>query len=485
MKNKIILSLMLVSLFGTARTQSDECRVLMHYMGWFGAGNTGNHWVCGQAGTPLTGYYNSQSWATIAYHMLLSWSCGIDGLVINVKDGYDARTLDMIVQTLTRLYEIDSTNFKYSISVSYDDQGFPDEKTAESKFTYLRDNILPKTKSFVRYDGVPVLFLFQYGALTADQYHTALHHVFPVNTPVLIRNEIDPAAMTYASSFYPWVQPGGSGWNGSNWGQNYLTWYYATMHSLASTVGFTCGGVWAGFNDSINRCWGLNRGIYRQNGEVYNNTWSYLENYTGNPPMKFAYLETWNDWNEGTELEPSKELRYQYLKLTVDHVNTFKDTNIVADTVRFGAAVNIYKAATLIEEYTADSAIYYPLLYRSISAFVQNRIDQSFSASDSIINGLLETDLENKTSTALTSQIDIFPNPAQFQVKLRITVPQTARAFLSITDSHGKVVETLFSGYLPEGEKTFIWNTTQITKGIYFILMKVDGTSQLKKVIIV
>jgi hypothetical protein len=485
MKNKLILSLVLVFFAVSARTQSDKPRVLIHYMGWFGEGSTGNHWNCGQPRTPLIGYYNSQSWATIAYHMLLSWSCGIDGLVINVNDSYDAGTLDRIVQTMNRLYDIDSLNFKYSLSISYDDQGFPNEAAAESKFAYLRDHILPNTRNFLTYSGVPVIFLFQYGALTADQYHTALTNIFPTNTPKLIRNEIDEAALIYASSFYSWVQPGGSGWNGTNWGQNYLTWYYNTMNSLASKVGFTCGGAWAGFNDSINHCWGQNRGMNRQNGAVYNYTWSYLNTYTGNPPLKFAYLETWNDWNEGTELEPSKELRYQYLKLTINNVNTFKGTNINTDTCKFEAAVKIYKAADRIEENLADSVLYYPLLTRAISSFIQGNCDQSMCLSDSIINGSLETGIKSKTANPFVSKIDIFPNPAQSEVKLRVTLLQNAQTFLTIADANGKIIENLYSGFLSEGEKTFIWNTSGIKKGIYFCILRIDGTSKFRKIIII
>jgi hypothetical protein len=485
MKNKLTICLVWLFFFSFAQGQTESPKVLIHYMGWFGANSTGNHWSCGQTRTPLIGYYNSQSWATIAYHILLSWSCGIDGLVINVKDNYDARTLDMIMQTISRLNDIDSVNFKYCFSISYDDQGLPNLSAAEAKFTYLRDNILPKTKNFLTYSGIPVIFLFQYGALTPAQYHTALTNTFPLSTPKLIRNEIDANALVYASSFYSWVQPGSGGWNGTNWGQDYLSWYYNTMKSLSSSVSFTCGGVWAGFNDSINHCWGLNRGMDRQNGTLYNSTWSFVNNYSGNPPMKFVYIATWNDWNEGTEIEPSKEYRYQYLKSTINNINTFKGTSISDDTCKYEAAGKIYKAAYGIEESLVDSGLYYPLLERAIISFLQNKCDESIYQSDSIIQAFSETGISNKKINHASNVIDIFPNPAQSLVKLHISLPTNAQSLLTIIDANGKTVETLYSGFLPAGEKTIIWNTSKIKKGIYFCIMTINGERQSRKLIII
>lgn len=481
---RIITTIFFLMFLAIMQGQTDQKKVIMHYMGWFSQGTEGRQWDCGHARTPLIGDYDSHSWATLTYHMLLSWSCGIDGLVINVKDDYDAQTFNMIKSTINWIHGIDSLDFKYSFSISYDDQGLPDVPTAESKFIFLRDSILPKTKSFLTYSGVPVIFLFQYGKLTPAQYKTALSTVFNTNIPKLIRNEIDQNSLVYASSFYSWVQPGNGGvWNGSSWGQDYLTWYYNTLKSSYNTsINFACGGVWAGFNDSINHCWGSDRGINRQNGTVYDTTWSYVINYSGTPPMKFAYLETWNDWNEGTELEPSLDFGYKYLKLTVKNINLFKGTNISADTFKFEVAKNIYSAANFIKTGTVDSNRYFPVLRKAISTYLQSKFDSSKIFSDSII--AIATDIPNKKINYDLNAIDIFPNPAQSLVKINISLTEKSQLILNIIDVNGKLVETLYSGFLPQGNKTFSWNSSSVKKGIYFCSFTINGKSQSKKILL-
>lgn len=479
--NKVIICTLLLAMFYIVQSQTEPKKVLIHYMGWYDEGNSGRHWNCGHAHTPLIGYYDSHSWATLTYQILLSNSCGIDGLVINLIDDYDAQTIDRVVQTVNRLYNIDSVDFKYSFSISYDDQGLPDLTTAELKFIRLRDTILPETKNFLSYSGTPVIFLYQYGTLTPSQYHTALTTVFPTNIPKLIRNEIDANSLVYASSFYAWVQPGSNGWNGSNWGQDYLTWYYNTLKSnYSSSISFACGGVWAGFNDSINHCWGQNRGIKRQNGTVYNSTWAFINNYSGNPPMQFVYISTWNDWNEGTEIEPSVEDGYKYLKLTIDNINTFKGTTISADTFKFEVAKKIYNAASKIEKSIVDSALYYPLLKKAIVTFLQNKYDSSAIFADSINN---ITNILNPTLSSV-AQLYISPNPATSFVQFQISTSGKSNVSLAILDLNGCLIEKLYSGFLPAGYKTVEWNTSGLKKGMYFSLLLTDKNQIVKKIIL-
>jgi hypothetical protein len=470
-KNKIFISGLFLLFFGIAQGQTDQKRVLIHYMGWFDSGRNSRQWSCGQARTPLIGYYSSHSWAVLTYHMLLSWSCGIDGLVINVKDDYDDYTFDLILQYLNWLHRIG--NFDYSFSISYDDQGFvnqqtslPDATIAEAKFTRLRDYTFIETENFLTYLGTPVIFLFQYNKLTPKQYQTALYNVFDIS-PLLVKNEIDQSSLMYASSFYSWVQPGHNGvWNGTNWGDDYLNWYYNTLKSsYSSSIPFACGGVWAGFNDSPNYCWGSRREMDRQNGLVYDATWSFVNNYTGNPPMKFAYISTWNDWNEGTELEPSVEFGYKYLKSTISNINAFKGTHISIDTVKFEAAKRIFFTADSIEKGLLDSISCYPLLENAIAAFFQNN----------------QTGILN-TTYSTNAQLDVSPNPATTILHFKISTSKKSKAVLNILDLNGRVVETVYSGSLPTGNKIIEWDASKLKRGIYISTLTTDKGQIVKKI---
>ena len=479
----MICIVLLVSSF-TVHSQTEPKKVFIHYMGWFGDGIYGRHWICGQAHRPLIGYYNSQNWSTEMYQILISWSCGIDGLIINVKDDYDAQTSDQIIQTIRRIRDIDSVNFKYNFTISYDDQGMSDIVTAETKFTYLRDHILTEPVNFLRYNHIPAIFVFNYAGqyLTAQNYNTALNAVFPANRPKLIWNEIDASALGYANSFFPWVQPGGQ-WNGTNWGQTYLQWFYPTIAGYNAQLDFATGGVWPGFDDRPNSCWGSSRLIERRNDTVYNSTWSFVNNYSGSLPLKWVVIETWNDWNEGTEIEPSIESGYQYLKSTITNINTFKDTTISTDTAKFEVAGKIYTAADAIEKSNVDSALYYPLLERSVSDFLQGKFNDSRVNADSINQHLL-TNINNARGNVTGLLLETFPNPAKSLVQIRITMSSSSKVELNILDINGRLIETIHPGFLPAGDNVIEWNTTNLKRGMYFFLLKTDEDQMAKKIIL-
>jgi hypothetical protein len=371
-------------------------KVLMHYMGWFGdsLANNGNklrQWNCGEAREPLIGKYDSHSWSLLTYHMLLSWSCGIDGMILNVKDQYDEQTLEKAISAMKRIQHMDSLHFTYNFAISYDDQGFDKETpldTAVQKLTYLRDHVLPNVKNYLHYYDRPAVFIYNYNDkfLSAKDYRNTINNVFATNRPMILWNSMEGKedSTKYIDCFYPWVQPGEPNypWNGTNWGKPYLDYFYGNVNYLntnVSKLSFTCGGVWAGFDDRKNTCWGSNRVIERRNGVVYDSTWKLVENYNQPLPLKWVVIETWNDWNEGSEIEPSKENGYQYLKSTIDHINTFKDTSINKDTCKFEAAKKIYMASILIEHQERDSAKYYPMLTDAIKSFLLNHCNQAIA----------------------------------------------------------------------------------------------------------
>ncbi len=468
---KMYTGIIFLLFFLIARGQINQKKALIHYMGWFGEGQTGRHWSCGQTNTPLIGYYNSLSWATQVYHILLSWSCGIDGLVINVKDAYDDDCMNTLVQTLQRLKHIDSDHFMYDFTISYDDQGLADVYAAKTKFIHLRDYILTEPIDFLRYNNIPVIFTFNYPDeyLTAQDYNTALEDVFPANKPQLVWNQVETDALGYVSSFFPWVQPGGT-WNGVNWGQEYLDWFYPEVNNYTSQLEFATGGVWAGFDDRDNHCWGGTRWIDRQNGTVYNNTWKYINNYTGVLPVFCAVIETWNDWNEGTQIEPSEENGYQYLKLTINNINAFKGTSVSTDTGKFEDARKIYFLADSIEKGLVDSVSRYPVLEDAIYSFLHHNA---------------VTDIANNLSSDISASLGINSNPVISALQFEIFLSEASEVILYIIDLNGCVTDTVYSGFLNKGQRTIEWNASELKTGIYICFLQADNKQLIKKIVII
>ena len=366
-------------------------KVFIHYLSWFGEGEDGRHWSDGVINEPLIGYYNSQSWATHLYHILLSSAVGIDGAMINVRTDYDLDSFDSFVDSLERINEI-YPDFTYHVSISYDDQDTT-ISTATADFTYLKDEIIPNTEHYLYKDEKPVVFIWEYDDfLTSQEYRDIANTVFTDTPPILIKTEIDVASEAgdfVMNSFYPWLQ----GWNddGSIWGEEYINWFYRTIVDFKENnkVEFITGAVWPGFDDR-NASWGQDRWIDRQDGNLYETLWE-LINDTYNNEVDWVILETWNDFNEGSEIEPTKSTdSYQYVELTAKNIAAYKGIATLIDEEQwmFSAATNIYKAANLIENGDREYEIYYPQLQQAIEQYLKTNGQESYDLADKIINDL-------------------------------------------------------------------------------------------------
>lgn len=337
------------------QSEQKATEVIVHYMGWYSDENAKaeklRHWEHGHANTPIIGQYNSKSKAALVYHALLAWSAGIDAIAINVKDTYDHETAAELFNVVDQLQNLSQGNFDLKYLMSYDDQGFDLEAPLDTTFVKMndfKDNLMTR-KNYLYHNNHPLFFSFDYPSkfLSAQSFRTVIDSVFQTNKPYLIWNTFGEGeeVESFVDSFYPWVQPGGE-WDaeGMNWGEDYLKYFYNQVNTFETKYDFVTGGVWAGFDDRKNTSWGGNRLISRQNGKVYDNTWDFIHNYNGELPMRYVVLETWNDWNEGTEIEPSVEHGYQYLVQTIKNVNQLKGSDIPENQVRFEMVKEIHDA---------------------------------------------------------------------------------------------------------------------------------------------
>lgn len=380
--------LILNETFEVGKPSTTNKKVLVHYLPWFSQGAEGRHWSDGTPSEPLIGYYDSQSWATHLYHILLSSAVGIDGVVINVRTDYDQIAFEKFIESIDRIDEI-YPDFEYDVSISYDDQDETFE-TANANFTKLKTEIIPNTKHYLHKENDPVIFIWNYdGFLSSQDYRDIANKVFTEQTPILLKNELDLDAIPekyVMSSIYPWIQ----GWadNGSNWGEGYINWFYNTQidFKLNKKIKFVTGAVWAGFDDR-NVVWGQNRWIDRKNGDTYNKLWGLInDTHAGN--IDWVILETWNDFNEGSELEPIAGAgNYHFMDLTADHIKTYKEESSLIDDEKwmYGAPVKIYQAAKLIEDGDREYNIFYPKLQKSIEHYLKTNGKKSYELAEEII----------------------------------------------------------------------------------------------------
>lgn len=198
----------------------------------------------------------------------------------------------------------------FHVAIMYDEthnpNGAADQAIAD--LTMFHDTYLspqaPGHDAYLTYDGRPVIFVFPtQGQTNWDEVRKVIDQWNP--KPLLIDEFLPKQYVNAFDGFYAWVNPGPKGWaaDGSHWGEGYLDHYYQTMRSQYSDK-IIVGGAWPGFNDS-KASWGLNRHMSARCGQTYSDTLNFWKKYfPPDQPIPFMMLETWNDYEEGTQIEP-------------------------------------------------------------------------------------------------------------------------------------------------------------------------------------
>ncbi|MEW6515467.1 MAG: glycoside hydrolase family 99-like domain-containing protein [candidate division FCPU426 bacterium] len=127
------------------------------------------------------------------------------------------------------------------------------------------------------------------------------------------------------------------------------------------------GGVWPGFEDT--GCYGWGGGcriIPRYNGKVYAYHWKRM--IESNYPL--VQIATWNDWGEGTAIEPSREYGTQYLELTREWSARWRKTDALTGNLHVPAWIYVLRK-TSKQQKALEAA-------KAASAAIQNgRFDEA------------------------------------------------------------------------------------------------------------
>jgi hypothetical protein len=268
-------------------------QILAVYEAWFGEPN---HIAVG---------YSSNNPKKIAKQIKAARRDGIDAFIV---DWYGDRD-PYINQNYGQMQQI-AAKHHFHIAMMYDQAarqvGATDEVISDlQQFhdAYLAANAAG-SNAYLTYDGRPVIFIFPHGHFADwDEVRAAVNKWNPA--PFLIDENLPGQYAKDFDGFYPWINPGPKGWaaDGHNWGKEYLADFYKTMASHYSDK-VIVGGAWPQFNDS-KASWGLNRHIAPRCGQTFLDTLNFWKLYF--PPKQiipFVLIETWNDYEEGSEIEP-------------------------------------------------------------------------------------------------------------------------------------------------------------------------------------
>jgi hypothetical protein len=275
---------------------------------------------------PLIGEYSQFDNETLEYHLLGASVAGMDGFIINWDPNSDFQTV-VIDNLFAQAEKLNMMGSNMSLMVSFDtSQKNLDQMKAY--FVVLQSRWVNSTAYFKDDDtGYPVVFLWSDSAMT--NYSDAARAIFNNNILLVARNAVDSMAESEAN--FQWVTP--SAYYVSNtskdWGSGYYNdfdWVMARQKTYlganASLNYIAVGGVWPGFDDkNVPYSWnGGDRRLINRNvrsGRVSELSWEYILNYSPlrlggeiSVAMPWVQVITWNDWPEGTSIEPATSTTY-------------------------------------------------------------------------------------------------------------------------------------------------------------------------------
>jgi len=404
-------------------TENDR-KVFLHYLPWYQTPDIGGSWrhwnFCdhdpdqidqeGQRDIsavhyPLIEPYDSYDEKVIQFHLLLARACNIDGMIIDWygKDitPADAPAIDSVTGRIFDLADsLRNSGIEFELAIMYEEQVLKDLPKEEQIKKLKADleyiiNIHGSRESYLKYAEKPVIFYFQQknesneGIISPGTLDSTLNLL---SNPILIYKDPEPAYLSVIDGCYCWVK--GEPWkeDGSDWGYKYVNWFYKHVNSLSasySNLKLSIGGVWAGFDDirvGINfQCEGR-RWIDRKNGEIYKKCWQEIFDYESNPafnfPVNWVQIITWNDWNEGSEIEPGLEYGYQYIQATKDKVREFKSNSPPDTSINILIPQHLFQAAVATEKNQVPRDSAQKLINESIVEYLNNNFKKSISLAD-------------------------------------------------------------------------------------------------------
>lgn len=310
-----------------AVAKSNSMKIYVHYMPWFETpqtsadGKWGIHWcmaTCNPDVTdtsgrrqiaswfyPLIGPYASSDRDVIEYHLLLMKYAGVDGILF---DWYGSNELYDYPAILKNTESVITFTAKVGLSfaIVYEDRTIkaaaeanPDIdgiSLAQQDMDYIQRNYFIAS-NYLRIDNQPLLMLFGPEYFHSSTQWKEIWDVFQQNPLFLVLNGKYAEVGSVASGEYLWVDAGS----------------VVDKYARLKTFSHWMAGSYPGFKDYYKEGgWGNGLGFtYEYNdGRTFQ---SLLEKAVENG-SKYVQLITWNDFGEGTMIEPTLEFGFTFLE---------------------------------------------------------------------------------------------------------------------------------------------------------------------------
>jgi len=428
---------------------------------------------------PLTGPYDSRDIDILEYHVLLMKLAGIDGVIVDWYGMKDYNDYAVLHESTSDLFSyVKDAGLEFSIC--YED------RTIKSM---VDNNHFTPTQALDH--GGEVMKFLQNNWFDEDCY------VKLNNQPLLLSwgptyfksnanwvsmfSEIDPKPMLFtldnklfesATGAYPWP-PMHLSKNGILKTID-LNLYLTQFYQKSNSWDFLVATAFPGFNDIYEEA-GLHDSygfLDPADGVTFRSTLNIAMNY--NPDI--LQLATWNDFGEGTVIEPTVEFGFSYLEEVQKLRKEKIDTTFDYDLDELELAFSIYQ---LRKEYEDDYDVH-DQLYDAYYHIINGEIEEA----KAIVYSLRPNAIENEKLSGEFYVSSAYPNPFNPTTSFEIRIPEKSNVSVSIFDIKGNLIDQKSNQNYSEGLNYFEWKAYRFSTGIYFIQFQYENFVKVKKIVL-
>ena len=344
--------------------KTNQTKIFVHYMPWYESreinGYWGNHWTMANRNPdlinnkgqrqiasyfyPLIGPYSSMDKDLIEYHLLLMKLCGIDGVLIDWYGSYDVYDYNQIkINSEALISMLNMVGLKFGIVYEdYTTQNVVNQHKAgsaveasQNDIEYLDNNYF-SSDQYIIINNSPLLLVFGPRYLQTpndwDQVFSAVH--------------VSPCFLTL------WYESSEAGDNA----RGEFSWVYRNnladldnfYNNRASNFETAIGSAYPGFKDYYTEGGWPNLALGWQVPYDSTSTFSETLQRAEQANIPYVQLVTWNDFGEGTMIEPTIEFGYSLL----EQVQQFAGVSYSKTDLQL-----VYNLYSLRKDYTGNNDV--------------------------------------------------------------------------------------------------------------------------------
>jgi len=462
--------------------------VLAWYQTWYSdarAESSLRYWVPNNLGgvidTAKVGRYDSYDQNILEYHILQAWAANVDAMVVDwygeesFEDGPTHAMLN-IVERLHNNYQ--AVGFNFDIILSYNEQAQGD---LETNLKHLGETILNHPGYYGVFEKRPrPIFVLAEDHSFAEDFIAKARVLLPQDVLIVLnyKEEFKDLAGK-VDGFYPYITEASREWNsdGRAWGELYLSQFYNALEKLHPSFGV--GATWPGYDD---RAWVQGKDLYvdRQDSLVYLKTWALAEK---NQP-DYVMIQSWNSFNQSTQIEPSDEYGYKFLVLSRD----------LAAQWKWSAGRYVNNIGLTVPEhllYARGRGMDEAGIEEALREFFDGNYERALAILDAGVTASSGEYYLAGKDQPLASQPVAFsleqnhPNPFNPQTTIRYSLAEPVRVTLKVYDINGRQVATLADGMQESGSHQAVWNAIAEPSGTYIYHLRAGAYSAVKRMALV